>query len=138
MRSKEGIMLKKLLSLYFVFLSQSLLTSEPFVWVSILDDNINLWDIPATYSCKKLYLHALASFSQVLNGADNVHAILLYSGNDEEFRKKAQSMYNVQIINAQFSLADTPQFKLHDNYWQKSCNYVYANRCCGTYKKTWT
>ncbi len=93
---------------------------DQFVWVSVLDDQRNLWGFRASYSCKDLYLHALASFAKVMKDSDpsNVQAILLYDGNDDDFRKKARSIYNLTIINTQFSLATSSQFKQKSLAWQ--------------------
>lgn len=118
---------KKLIVVCFFFCIKQLNAHEPFVWVSILDDNINLYNENTSYSCKDLYLHALASFAHVTKGSAeaDVHAILLYDGNDDNFVKVAKSFYNVEIIYTKFSLAGSPQFKQHDLAWQKSASATY-------------
>ena len=117
----------KLMALCLLVIMQQLHAEEPFVWVSILDDNINLYNETASYTCKDLYLHALASFADVTKKSDEaeVYAILLYTGNDDGFIKKAKSLYNVRIIQTKFSLADSPQFQQHDLAWQKSASATY-------------
>ncbi len=118
---------KKIIIISILTIFKCVQAHNPFVWVSIVDDNKNLWNLSTSYSCKDLYLHALSSFAYVMKDEDKaeIYAILLYDGNDGEFIKKAKSLYNLTVINTKFSLASSTEFIKKDKAWQSAARSTY-------------